>query len=159
VADDFLDDDGSVTAAGTGELTPGGGYLLLGRSFSVWSIAGVDTVEPRPEISFGDDISVSGTTGVNRFTGSYELEPEQVSLGALAGTRMAGSPEAMDQEQRFFAAFAGELTIATDDMGAVVLGDHLTLVPIDVDGSGVYDGEPAPGDADATYDDQDEEDE
>src|SRR5207302_4495540 len=45
----------------------------------------------------------SGFSGVNRFFGPYEHEGEKLKFGALAGTRMAGPPEAMALEQEFLA--------------------------------------------------------
>jgi heat shock protein HslJ len=43
----------------------------------------------------------SGFSGVNRFFGSYEREDEKLKFGPLAGTRMAGPPEAMELEKDF----------------------------------------------------------
>ena len=43
----------------------------------------------------------SGFSGVNHFFGGYEKEGEKLEFGALAGTRMAGPPEAMELEREF----------------------------------------------------------
>ena len=43
----------------------------------------------------------SGFSGVNRFFGSYQLDGETLKFGPLAGTRMAGPPEAMAAEAAF----------------------------------------------------------
>ena len=43
---------------------------------------------------------VSGFSGCNRVTGSYELNEDRLSFGAMAGTRMA-CITGMDVEQRF----------------------------------------------------------
>lgn len=48
----------------------------------------------------------SGFAGVNRFTGSYELDAEGLSFGPLASTRMAGPPEAMALEQVYLEALS-----------------------------------------------------
>ena len=47
---------------------------------------------------------VFGTGGVNRYAGEYTLDGDRLSLGPLASTRMAGSPEADQAELEFFAA-------------------------------------------------------
>jgi heat shock protein HslJ len=77
-----------------------------------WSIA---SIEGRPivahdaplVVAFGHDGRVSGTTGVNQLTASYSLTDEYLTFGPTATTRRAGSPEAMEQEQRVLAALAG----------------------------------------------------
>lgn len=68
----------------------------------------IDAVKPDsaqlPTIHFAADGSVSGAAGVNRFAGRGEATTWQdgpVAFGALAVTRMAGPPEAMDFESRF----------------------------------------------------------
>ncbi len=77
---------------------------------SVWvvqSIAGVPTIEPKPEISLTEDGRVVGTTGVNRITGTFEAHDETVRITGAGMTRMAGSAEAMDQERRFLKVLEG----------------------------------------------------
>jgi heat shock protein HslJ len=73
----------------------------------VESIAGVPTVEPRPMISLGPDDQLTGSTGVNRIKGTYEAHDESIRISAGGMTRMAGPPEAMEQERRFLAALEG----------------------------------------------------
>jgi len=43
---------------------------------------------------------VSGSTGCNRFVGSYESGPSRLTFGAIASTKMA-CPDAMAQERAF----------------------------------------------------------
>lgn len=52
-------------------------------------------------VVFGPEGQVSGRSGCNRFTGSYELSGEGLSFGRLAVTRMACPPPHMETEQRF----------------------------------------------------------
>lgn len=73
-----------------------------------------------PTIAFGDDDRVSGHTGVNRFSGSYALAGDTLTVGPLAMTRMAGPPENTFQEGRLVAALTEPLAVAAD-------GDALTL--------------------------------
>ena len=46
----------------------------------------------------------SGTSGINRYAGSYDLNGSTIKFGPLMGTRMAGPPEAMAAEEAFLAA-------------------------------------------------------
>jgi heat shock protein HslJ len=73
----------------------------------VESIDGLPTSDPKPRISLAEDGRLAGTTGVNRISGTYEAEEELVRIIGTGMTRMAGSPEAMDQERRFLAALEG----------------------------------------------------
>jgi heat shock protein HslJ len=77
---------------------------------SVWvveSIAGVPTVDPKPEISLTEDGRLVGTTGINQIKGTYEAHDETVRITGSGMTRMAGTPEAMDQERRFLKVLEG----------------------------------------------------
>jgi heat shock protein HslJ len=49
----------------------------------------------------------SGFSGVNTYSGAYDLVGERLSFGALATTRMGGPPELMALEQTFLAALGG----------------------------------------------------
>ena len=71
---------------------------------------------------------VSGSTGCNRFVGSYESGRSRLAFGAIASTRMA-CPDAMAQERAFEQALQdvrrwraedGELELL-DEQGAVRL--------------------------------------
>ena len=62
-------------------------------------------------IVFGEDGRVSGTSGVNRLVGTYSVDGPLLTFGALAGTRMAGPPELMAEEQAVLAALAQPLTV------------------------------------------------
>ena len=44
---------------------------------------------------------VSGSSGVNRIAGSYQIAGNRISLGPFIGTRMAGTPEAMKFESDY----------------------------------------------------------
>jgi heat shock protein HslJ len=54
-------------------------------------------------IQFGPDGRVSGSTGCNRFTGTFGQDRSALTIGPLATTRRACVPEAMKREQRFLA--------------------------------------------------------
>ncbi len=48
--------------------------------------------------------TVTGDGGVNTFNGTYELSGNDITFSPLATTKMAGPPEHMEQEMRFFEA-------------------------------------------------------
>jgi hypothetical protein len=92
------------------------GAGLVGRSFRIVAIDGVPVLEtPTADITFGVDGRVGGRATVNRFAGPYELDGDVLTMGPLVGTLMAGSPEAMEQEQRLHRALALPLTVVPGD--------------------------------------------
>lgn len=93
---------------------------IAGTSWVVQELGGSATSEPRPELSFGDDGRVTGTTGVNRLGGSYTVDDGLLTVADAVTTRMAGPPEAMEQEQRL-------LTLLTAPQAFVVTGDRLEI--------------------------------
>ncbi|MEW1954429.1 META domain-containing protein [Terrabacter sp. NPDC080008] len=77
------------------------------NTWVVEAIAGVPTSEPRPSISLGEGGLLTGTTGVNRLVGTYVAEAERIKVEGTGMTRMAGPPEAMEQERRLLRALEG----------------------------------------------------
>ena len=116
-------DDPSPTPPDDAPAAPGS--PLVGATFRVTAIEGVPTLdEPTAELTFGDDGRLSGRATVNRIMGPYTLEGDALVFGALAGTMMAGPPEAMDQEQRLHRVLARCARVVTGDVdGSVVLVD------------------------------------
>lgn len=125
----LLGDVESVTRSGdrlTLELTDGssmlfellpnpatfGGTETLGGS--KWEISaynngrgGVTTLvaATRMSIAFGDDGTVSGSSGCNTFTGTYAADGATIEIGPLASTQMmCVEEEVMEQEAQFLAA-------------------------------------------------------
>ncbi len=83
-----------------------------------------------PSMSIGDDGTVSGFSGVNRFTGGLDLSQiasGDFDLGQLASTRMAGSPGAMSLEDQFLSALGNvqgfDVSSLTDGVLSL-LGDN-----------------------------------
>jgi heat shock protein HslJ len=54
-------------------------------------------------LQFRSDGKVGGSTGCNRFAGTYSQDGFVVNIGTLATTRRACLPEAMKREQQFLA--------------------------------------------------------
>jgi heat shock protein HslJ len=77
---------------------------LLGE----WTLVALDG-EPVPEVGKNptleilEDGSAAGVSGVNRFRTQLELADGRLDFGPLAGTKMAGPPEAMALESDFLA--------------------------------------------------------
>lgn len=85
-------------------MTLGGGGDIAAASErlegSEWGVSGED----KPFIQFGANGRVSGNSGCNRFTGTYEAaEDGSIKIGPLAATRMACPEPAMSGEVKFFA--------------------------------------------------------
>ncbi|MGE3172695.1 MAG: META domain-containing protein [Planctomycetota bacterium] len=77
-----------------------------------------------PTMTVGQDGSVHGNAGVNRYRGTLDataLGRGQWRAGPFAGTRMAGAPQAMQLEQDFLGALERADT-------AELHGDRLVLL-------------------------------
>jgi heat shock protein HslJ len=105
-------------------LTGGGGApegLLLGEwRFEDLGGRGVPDGPPAT-LRFDAEGRATGSGGCNRYTGSYALTGEGLSLGPLASTQMACPDAAMDLEQRVFDALSRTDRFGIDDTGALVL--------------------------------------
>ena len=58
----------------------------------------------RTELTLESDGQISGSGGCNRIMGQGKLEGDSLTIGPLAGTRMACPPAVMEQEARFMKA-------------------------------------------------------
>jgi uncharacterized lipoprotein YbaY len=95
--------------------------LLVGREWVLESIGGADVTVMRPaSLRFGDDGRVTGSTGVNRMFGGYDVTDGRLSITTPGTTLMAGPPEAMATESAFLRALAAGGEVAVD-------GDRLTI--------------------------------
>jgi heat shock protein HslJ len=86
----------------------------------VRELRGEPTTAPAPELSFGDDGRVTGSTGVNRLMGTYEVAGDTIHFGPAASTLRAAADDAMAQEEAFLSVVAGEVPFVID-------GDRLEL--------------------------------
>jgi heat shock protein HslJ len=68
--------------------------------------------------------TVSGSTGVNRLNGPAEVHAGRLRLGPFRTTRMAGDPEAMDEETDLLSALEGVVGMDAE-------GDTLRLLDED----------------------------
>jgi len=109
-----------AAGCGAGHEPSGGGlegvrwtldsYSSGGRTKSVPQGASVDALFERGK--------VSGRSGVNTYSGPYEVSGSDLTIGRLATTMMAGPPELMDLEKEYLANLE---KVATSEAGADIL--------------------------------------
>lgn len=108
----------------------------------MWAVAaiGPDAVaaDAARTVSFSGG-TVSGRVGINRFSGRYEATDDEVRVGPIMSTKMAGPPDLMTLETRFHDALAG--SHAVDRVGAdLVIGRGDSAIRLTPDPT----GEPPP---------------
>ena len=138
------DEDGDEDGRGPG--------LTLTRPDG-WQVVSIDDAaiaEPAPTLALDPGGTVSGTTGVNRYRGTYELAESLLELGPLITTRMAGPPDAMDVEGHFLAILGEPLAVRWDYSTLVLESDagHLRLEPAsdELEPEAAFDQDTAPAD-------------
>jgi len=96
--------------------------LLLGPVWVVEDIAGAGVVDAsRATLDFRPDGRLAGRASCNRYTASYALTGEGLTLSPGASTRMACAAALMEQEQRFLAALEEVARFDVDATGALLL--------------------------------------
>ncbi|MAI89848.1 META domain-containing protein [Ponticaulis sp.] len=78
----------------------------------------------RAELHFEDTGAVSGRTGCNQFTGTYEMSDRLITFSALATTRRACPPALMDMESKFLSVLASPVQASVDETGALLLSSE-----------------------------------
>ena len=78
-----------------------------------------------------DGTRLSGSMGVNRFSGQVESE---LPIGPVATTRMAGPPELMRQEDTLLELLQSADTAEVDGEGMFLRADGLTLIEFERQG-------------------------
>ncbi|MFW5835058.1 MAG: META domain-containing protein [Pseudomonadota bacterium] len=105
--------------------------LLVGPEWIVEDVAGTGIVDrSRITLTFDDAGRLAGSAGCNRFTTSYTLTGEGLSVARPAATMMACPEALMNQERRFLEALAATTAFDIDRTGALVLsgaGERLLL--------------------------------
>jgi len=96
---------------------------------SEWGFAG-ETGRSARFVQFRMDGVVGGSSGCNRFTGTYTQKGDALTMGPLASTRMACPPEVMEREQQFLtmlgyvrSAEASQLKLVLRDGNGEVLAE------------------------------------
>ena len=113
---------GRLTIFGAAELVFGDGSAadatLTGQEWSLASIGGAPIPGSGITAAFGEDGTVTGSGGCNRYTGPYTADGETLSVGPLASTRMSCGAVADDLERTYL----GALELAT---GFAISGTRL----------------------------------
>ena len=108
------------------DTTLEGPTWVLDRT-SIESLAPGAPDDARVDLIFEDD-AVAGTSGCNRYFGSYEVDGGSISFGTLGGTEMACEPSLMELESAYLAAL-GDVRDHQEGGGELVLsGDEVRLV-------------------------------
>lgn len=116
----------AVTVAFAGRTLTGCGgdpaTLLQGAEWVVEDLRGAGVVErSRATLAFAADGRVSGRGSCNRYTASYALTGEGMTISRPASTMMACAPALMRQERIFFELLAQVRRFTIDATGALVL--------------------------------------
>lgn len=90
-----------------------------------WNVVSLDGTEvvaeiAQPSFEFIDGKTYHVETGINIINGDFNVKDDVLTLGEGMMTRMAGSPEAMELEDKIVAIIANPIKVAVD-------GDVLTL--------------------------------
>lgn len=125
MSDRLYEDSVTVTADGKTVKGCGGAILspqtLEGTDWSIQRIGEMDALSDRPaSLAFADG-RASGTTGCNRFSGSYDVNTTALTLGPLAATKMACPGTAMEQENKLLAILKGTLGMAFRNGDTLIL--------------------------------------
>jgi heat shock protein HslJ len=130
--------DGEATLSFSREVPPEP-LPLVGTTWTLTSIASGDAVTSvvsgtEITVEFADDETVSGSAGCNRFSGTYTVAGDRLSLSPLAATKMACADYVMAQEGVFLDAMTEVASFAIEDAqltvfdgsGAMLLGFDAT---------------------------------
>jgi len=118
----LLGGDGAVLATLAPQSTSlvGATWKVTGVNNGKGAVVGIATTQDIT-MEFAADGRVAGSSGCNRFTGSYTAQGSSLTFGPAASTRkMCADQAVMEQEQHFLAALGTVRTIQAE-------GDRLTL--------------------------------
>jgi putative lipoprotein len=102
---------------------------LAGSEWRPTRIGGIEIAEDAGIfIGFGDDGKVHGSGGCNRFSGSYAVDGDKISIGPLAATRMFCLDPAMASETLLFGALARATRFARDGIDLTLSDDAGALL-------------------------------
>jgi len=122
---------------GAGDDAAGGEAAAPAELVGSWTLVQLDGADlaaggDAPTMMFGHDGTVAGTTGINRYstTADMDLLAEGIlALGPAVTTRRAGEPEAMEVERKFLEHLANPLSFEADGVNLrLTSGDASLLV-------------------------------
>lgn len=126
MSDNTYKDTVTIVVGDTQYKGCGGGVLppasLGGTGWTIGALGGVATAERiKTEVRFADG-KISGTAGCNRFSGSYAVEGNVLSVGVIAATKMRCAEPQMAQESKFLSLLgSGKLTKRFSVTGSLIL--------------------------------------
>jgi heat shock protein HslJ len=90
-------------------------YAVVGAMKNALATPTVDATFSAPQNGKGQ---VSGSGGVNQYSGPYTVDGSNLTVGTLSSTRSAGDPAAMQQETAYLLALqaAASYTIDKDNL-------------------------------------------
>lgn len=81
-----------------------------------------------PKITIGfDNGSVFGSSGVNRYIGSYTIKDGSITFSNLGTTMMMGPQEDMDNETKYLAGLKESLAVKFDKENNLIIGRYLFI--------------------------------
>lgn len=89
-------------------------------------------------LTFDGDGVVYGMAGVNRVRSTWSVDEDELRLGPVVSTMMAGPPAAMATERTLLGLLAAPLAATVDDGGLRLVaedGTEAVLVPAEAEGS------------------------
>lgn len=96
---------------------------LAGTSWSIVEIDGLAVSGDAYHVQFEAD-RISGQAGCNRFSGTWSMSGDTLTLGPLAATRMACPGPAMEHEQRAFQVLQGNVRAIHPEGDVLVLSGN-----------------------------------
>ena len=89
-------------------IGPATSNRLAGTRWQIVAINGISALDgPSLRVEFGHDGRVSGSTGVNGFSASYNVTANYLTVGPVATTRRDGPSALVHQARRVVHSFAG----------------------------------------------------
>jgi heat shock protein HslJ len=92
-------------------------YAVTGAMKDALPTPTVDATFAAPKDGEGD---VSGSGGINQYSGRYTVDGDKLTVGTISSTRKAGAPAVMQQETDYLIALQTAATYQID-------GDTLTI--------------------------------
>jgi heat shock protein HslJ len=115
----------AIALACSPTASPSPSVSLVDTSWTVASINGADVVPARPPtMTFSADGQVSGSSGCNQYTASYQTDGNKLTVGSIASTLMLCDGAVGAQEVAFTSGLGGAATWQVNATG-----------DLDIDGS------------------------
>jgi len=92
-----------------------------------WTVVGIEGKAPladaAPDLTFGDNARIAGTTGCNRYFGTAKLQGDALSFKGVGATLMACNEDRMQQERKFLDTLQVVTALSRPDANQLVLSD------------------------------------